>query len=142
MQTASSTTAVGLEAILSMAPSSSGIAYLLLCAVHTAHIYEALCNPLTCICHAVVAPSSPKATAQAAASLVEAGTSGEGQEHLDSNGEKKKKTRKKKDPAAPKKALTTYLVYINGKRPQVVREHPEADLKDQVGVCSAALSAP
>lgn len=83
---------------------------------------------------AVAAPPSPKTQAKAAASLVEAGTSGDGQEELGPSGDKKKRIRKKKDPAAPKKALTAYLVFINGKRDQVVKEHPEADLKDQVGL--------
>ena len=36
---------------------------------------------------------------------------------------------------AAKKALTAYLVFINAKREQVIKEHPEADLKDQVGFC-------
>jgi hypothetical protein len=83
---------------------------------------------------AVAAPPSPKTQAKAAASLVEAGTSGDGQEELGPSGDKKRKSRKKKDPAAPKKALTAYLVFINGKRDQVIKEHPEADLKDQVGL--------
>ena len=65
---------------------------------------------------------------------MEAGTSGEGQD-TEAGGEKKKKTRRKKDPAAPKKALTGYLVYINSKREQIIRENPDADLKDQVCVC-------
>ena len=82
----------------------------------------------------MAAPPSPETKAQAAASLVEAGTSGDGQEELGPSGEKKKRMRKRKDPAAPKKALTAYLVFINGKRDQVVQEHPEADLKDQVGL--------
>jgi len=82
----------------------------------------------------VAAPPSPQTKAQAAASLVEAGTSGDGQEELGPSGDKKKRSRKRKDPAAPKKALTAYLVFINGKRDQVVKEHPEADLKDQVGL--------
>ena len=86
-----------------------------------------------CLPVAGAAPSSPQTKARAAASLVEAGTSGEGQEELDASGEKKKKSRRKKDPAAPKKALTAYLVFINAKREQVIKEHPEADLKDQVG---------
>lgn len=60
---------------------------------------------------------------------MEAATSGEGQE---GEGKKEKRMRRKKDPAAPKKALTGYLVFINSKREQVIREHPEADLKDQV----------
>ena len=82
----------------------------------------------------MTAPPSPETKAQAAASLVEAGTSGDGQEELGPSSEKKKRMRKRKDPAAPKKALTAYLVFINGKRDQVVQEHPEADLKDQVGL--------
>ncbi|DBB17636.1 TPA: hypothetical protein ACH3X3_002680 [Trebouxia sp. C0006] len=86
---------------------------------------------------AVAAPSSPQTKAQAAASLIEAGTSGDGQEELGPGGDKKKRMRKKKDPAAPKKALTAYLVFINGKRDQVVKEHPEADLKDQVRLLAA-----
>ena len=81
---------------------------------------------------AVAAPSSPETKAKAAASLVEAGTSGHGQEELGPGSDKKRRVRKRKDPAAPKKALTAYLVFINGKRDQVVKEHPEADLKDQV----------
>ena len=81
----------------------------------------------------MAAPSSPQTKPQAAAFLIEAGTSGDGQEELGPSGDKKKRIRKKKDPAAPKKALTAYLVFINGKRDQVVKEHPEADLKDQVG---------
>ena len=36
---------------------------------------------------------------------------------------------------AAKKALTAYLILINAKRQQVIKEHPEADLKDQVGFC-------
>ncbi len=83
---------------------------------------------------AVAAPSSPETKAKAAASLMEAGTSGDGQEELGPGGDKKRRSRKRKDPAAPKKALTAYLVFINGKRDQVVKEHPEADLKDQVGL--------
>ncbi len=82
----------------------------------------------------MAAPPSPQTKAQAAASLIEAGTSGDGQEELGPSGDKKKRIRKKKDPAAPKKALTAYLVFINGKRDQVIKEHPEADLKDQVGL--------
>lgn len=78
---------------------------------------------------AVVAPCSPQTHAQAAASLAEAAARGEGQE---GEGKKEKRTRKKKDPAAPKKALTAYLVFINSKREQIIREHPSADLKDQV----------
>lgn len=80
---------------------------------------------------AVMAPSSPQTHTQAAGSLVEAATSGEGQEGK-GEGKKEKRMRRKKDPAAPKKALTGYLVFINSKREQVIREHPEADLKDQV----------
>ena len=80
---------------------------------------------------AVVAPSSPQTHTQAAASLVEAATSGEGQE-AEAEGKKEKRTRRKKDPAAPKKALTAYLVFINSKREQIIKEHPTADLKDQV----------
>lgn len=78
--------------------------------------------------------------AHQAASLLDAGTSGEGQE---ADGKKEKRARRKKDPAAPKKALTGYLVYINSKREQVIKEHPEADLKDQVATPhpSAAYSA-
>ena len=75
--------------------------------------------------------AAPAAQAQAAASLAEGGTSGEGPE-AEADGKREKRARKKKDPAAPKKALTGYLVFINGKREQVVKEHPEADLKDQV----------
>lgn len=86
---------------------------------------------------AVAVPFSPKTQAQAAASLVEAGTSGDGQEELGPSSEKKKRIRKRKDPAAPKKALTAYLVFINGMRDQVVKEHPEADLKDQVRLLAA-----
>ncbi|DBA79906.1 TPA: FACT complex subunit, variant 2 [Trebouxia sp. C0004] len=86
---------------------------------------------------AVAPPPSPRTKAQAAASLVEASTSGGGQEELDPSGDKKRKSRKKKDPAAPKKALTAYLVFINGKRDQVIKEHPEADLKDQVRLLAA-----
>ena len=78
---------------------------------------------------AVVAPCSPQTHAQAAASLAEAVARGEEQE---GEGKKEKRTRKKKDPAAPKKALTAYLVFINSKREQIIREHPSADLKDQV----------
>ena len=78
--------------------------------------------------------ASRQTTAQAAASLIEAGTSGDGQEELGPGGDKKKRMRKKKDPAAPKKALTAYLVFITGKRAQVVKAPPEADLKDQVGL--------
>lgn len=89
------------------------------------------------MCTAVGALSSPKTQALAAASLVEAGTSGEGQD-TEAGGEKKKKTRRKKDPAAPKKALTGYLVYINSKREQIIRENPDADLKDQVCGCVCA----
>ena len=95
------------------------------------HNTSSLCE--NCLPVAGAAPSSPQTKARAAASLVEAGTSGEGQEELDASGEKKKKSRRKKDPAAPKKALTAYLVFINAKREQVIKEHPEADLKDQVG---------
>ena len=80
---------------------------------------------------AVVAPSSPQTHAQAAASLVEAATTGQGQE-ADAEGKKERRTRRKKDPAAPKKALTAYLVFINSKREQIIKEHPTADLKDQV----------
>ncbi|KAL3140499.1 hypothetical protein ABBQ32_005085 [Trebouxia sp. C0010 RCD-2024] len=85
---------------------------------------------------AVMAPSSPKTHTQAAGSLVEAATSGEGQEG-EGEGKKEKRLRRKKDPAAPKKALTGYLVFINSKREQVIREHPEADLKDQVRLLAA-----
>ena len=80
---------------------------------------------------AAIAPSSPKAQAQAATSVVETGTSDKGQD-VDVSGDKSRKGRKKKDPAAPKKALTGYLVYINSKREQVIKEHPEADLVEQV----------
>lgn len=81
---------------------------------------------------AVVAPSIPQTHTQtAAASLVEAATSGEGQEG-EGRGKKEKRTRKKKDPAGPKRALTAYLVYINSKREQIIRENPDADIKDQV----------
>ncbi|DBA70283.1 TPA: hypothetical protein ACH3X2_012180 [Trebouxia sp. C0005] len=86
---------------------------------------------------AVAAPPRPDPQAKAAASLVEAGTSGDGQEELGPSGDKKRRSRRKKDPAAPKKALTAYLVFINGKRDQVVKEHPEADLKDQVRLLAA-----
>ncbi|KAL3158372.1 High mobility group [Trebouxia sp. C0009 RCD-2024] len=85
---------------------------------------------------AVMAPSSPQTHTQAAGSLVEAATSGEGQEGK-GEGKKEKRMRRKKDPAAPKKALTGYLVFINSKREQVIREHPEADLKDQVRLLAA-----
>lgn len=78
-----------------------------------------------------MASCSPQTHAQAAASLAEAATRGEGQEG-EGEGKKEKRTRKKKDPAAPKKALTAYLVFINSKREQIIREHPTADLKDQV----------
>ena len=82
-------------------------------------------------CHAAVAPASPRNQALAAASTAEAGTSDKGQD-MEASGDKAKRTRKKKDPAAPKKALTGYLVYINNKREQVVKDHPEADLPEQV----------
>ena len=80
---------------------------------------------------AAIAPSSPRAQAQAAATVVETGTSDKAQD-VDASGDKSRKGRKKKDPAAPKKALTGYLVYINSKREQVIKEHPEADLVEQV----------
>lgn len=88
---------------------------------------------------AVVAPSSPQTLAQAAASLVEAATTGEGQE-AEAEGKKEKRTRRK-DPAAPKKALTAYLVFINSKREQIIKEHPTADLKDQVTTSLVLLFA-
>ena len=81
-------------------------------------------------CCAAVAPASPRTQGLAAASVAEAGTSDKAQD-LETTGDKKR-TRKKKDPAAPKKALTGYLVYINNKREQVIKEHPEADLVEQV----------
>lgn len=89
---------------------------------------------------AVVAPCSPQTHAQAAASLAEAATTGEEQEG-EGEGKKEKRTRKKKDPAAPKKALTAYLVFINSKRGDIMREHPTADLKDQVSPSHVVLPA-
>lgn len=90
---------------------------------------------------AVVAPCSPQTHAQAAASLAEAATTGEGREG-EWEGKKEKRTRKKKDPAAPKKALTAYLVFINSKREQIIRENPTADLKDQVPPSHVLLMLP
>ena len=88
----------------------------------------------------MVAPSNPQTYAQAAASLVEAGTTGEGLE-TEAEGKKERRSRRKKDPAAPKKALTAYLVFINSKRDQIIKEHPTADLKDQVTTSPALLLA-
>ena len=41
-------------------------------------------------------------------------------------------TRRKKDPNAPKKALTGYLVFLDKHREEIAKANPDANLKDQV----------
>ncbi|KAA6417153.1 MAG: hypothetical protein FRX49_12908 [Trebouxia sp. A1-2] len=74
---------------------------------------------------AVAAPPRPDPQAKAAASLVEAGTSGDGQEELGPSGDKKRRSRRKKDPHPQKPLTPTWHQWQENQS----QGHPEANLR-------------